>query len=392
MSPLKLAEWLRRSKAVPLVIGFSEEVPEAPQVPGAATDSLFEHIRHWGRIICDSGRYWGLESFLEQLDGSEAPLLEKLILYQDTLDLDIDAQSPFPLRKIFNGLGSVPKLVEVELWMVDRKPSLEQFVTVLERCPQLRRLAVLEGVVRPEDLKAAFATPSARTPVHLHSLASLTVSAFGDGQILAHTFRLIDAPNLDTLHLIDLNAGDYSSAIRALGEGALSSFQRLKTLDVRRVSCRSQGAWSLFCTKLIKLRLLALAALEGGSRQPGQSGDPYEGYLSALLESGSTAETRSTGDVNELLEAGANVNCLGLETLLVSEECNRNVVLNFARRRSALGFGIRLVRIGKASHPPDELKEELSGLGTEWEGRYGRYVEASDFECDFSVGQELEED
>ncbi|KAG8894638.1 hypothetical protein FRC01_012851, partial [Tulasnella sp. 417] len=146
------------------------------------------------------------------------------------------------------------------------------------------------GVVQPDELATAFnrrdQTPQ---PVSLPCLIVLLISDYPAPDILNLTFRLIHAPNLENLRLGNLNFNadffdtDFSSTFEALGSGVLSSFERLDSLQLRRVSCRSRAAWDLFCRKLTEVRYMTLAYVSDGPVEPDYDGDMYAGYLSALL-------------------------------------------------------------------------------------------------------------
>ncbi|KAG8914005.1 hypothetical protein FRC01_004267, partial [Tulasnella sp. 417] len=201
------------------------------------------------------------------------------------------------------------------------KLRIEEFMALLHESPQLVHLSLIQGVVRPEELAAAFnqgnKTPQ---PISLPSLTALILADYPTPDVLNLTLRLIHAPNLERLNLTDLNTAadgfdmDFSSSFEALGNGLLSSFERLVTLELRRISCRSRGAWELFCKKLTEVRRLALGYVSDGPPHPDNVGDVYSSYLSALLRyvdepdlaptsDGTTAARKPTTSINAPPEA-----------------------------------------------------------------------------------------
>ncbi|KAG8971194.1 hypothetical protein FRB90_010569, partial [Tulasnella sp. 427] len=208
-------------------------------------------------------------------------------------------------------------------------------------------------------------------PILLHSVTRLHFACFSNERLLAYTFRLIDAPNLEHLRLTDLHADDgpmrlinFAPAIEALGRGALSSFERLRTLDMRRVSCGSKAAWSLFCGKLSQIRFLALCAMEVGPPDPEYAGHPYAEYLSALVETGDPAEAGLEDDATTGA-APRDVPCRNLETLLVSKKRRIKPLLRFLKKREELWRGIRRLVIAGKTSSFNDLTEEIVKMGLE---------------------------
>ncbi|KAG8902193.1 hypothetical protein FRC01_009636, partial [Tulasnella sp. 417] len=238
--------------------------------------------------------------------------------------------------------------------------GIEQFTNLLLESPQLTRLRLMVGVVRPEDLTAAFnRTNQTPKPISLPSLITLFVSHYTAPDTLSFTLCLINAPNLKHLRLADLDSDaegsalDFSSTFEFLGTGTLSSFERLETLELRRVSCRSGAAWSLLCAKLPHGLDMILSYISDGPIEPDGDGDVYEGYLSTLVRPipGVTTEER-------------NVFCRNLRSLSMSG-CSLRTVIDFARRRLEAGHGIAQIIYGGSIKPPDSAAEELENMGVE---------------------------
>ncbi|KAG8921643.1 hypothetical protein FRC00_008411, partial [Tulasnella sp. 408] len=130
---------------------------------------------------------------------------------------------------------------------------------------QLNRLRLVEDVVWPFELAVAFQRDDqAPQPISLPALNTLLISRYSAPEQLNGTLRLIHAPNLKNLRLINLNsaswgvATDFASTFEFLGTSTFSSFERLEALELRRVSCQSEAAWDLFSAKLTNLREMNL--------------------------------------------------------------------------------------------------------------------------------------
>lgn len=391
-TPLKKLEtWLERSKAAPLCINLQEDLEPSSRIAAQIVPLLLEHINHWGRFLFVSAAPWGLSNFLKAVEGKGAPLLQELVLSQGaTGDTLIWEPSPISALKLFNGPNSVPKLVDFDFWRIPLdwnnspfrnlqalslarmqdgdKLTVEQFMDLLRESPQLVQLALVEGVVQPDRLTAAFnrgdQTPQ---PISLPSLVVVLISDYPASDILNLTFRLMRAPNLEKLMLANLNLTanvfdvDFSSTFEALGSGALSSFEHLTTLELRRISCRSRAAWDLFCTKLTGVRHMALGYVSDGPAEPDNGGDVYAGYLSGLLRHIDEVALEPASDMTLSTQ---KVVCSNLQTIFLSG-CSQRTVVDFARRRRELGYGMAQVIYGGTGEPPVSIIDELQEMGVE---------------------------
>lgn len=368
----KLQTWLDRSKAAPLHIYLLQGY----QVPSVSIDNeliplLLQHINHWGSFNYRSHTYLGLATLLEALEGEEVPLLEKLSLSGGTWHRrEFESQiAPQP----FNGTLSAPKLVDVKLWSIPLDWSnspfrnlralslawhsrqnveavkLEQFLALLQESPQLMKLELALSPLRSDELTTVF-NRSGQTPkpVSLPSLTILRIRRHRAPDILTLTLRLIHAPNLEELQLSHLewdeegsHGADFSSTIEALGNGVLSSFERLETLSLNRVAFRSKAAWYLFCSKLTHVRDMTLGFMYYGPKDPEEpeGGDAYNCLLSAFLPHEDQSDLAPASDATA---AVWKVRCPNLQKLSASG-CWRGTMENLTRQRSEVGYGIAQV-------------------------------------------------
>ncbi|KAG8901485.1 hypothetical protein FRC01_009833 [Tulasnella sp. 417] len=333
---------------------------------------LLQHIHHWGQFRFISNVSGELESFIKAVEGEDAPLLERLILQQlgDDDDDELTGESSPPV-KIFNGPGSAPLLVQVDLCGIqldwDNRPfrnpeslsliglrsadelRIDQFKSVLLESQQLARLRLAGDVLRPDDLTTAFQrTGQTPPPISLPCLDTLLVSHYSAPDILNFTLSLIHAPNLKKLRLANLHSDaegfdiDFATTFEFLGTGTFSSFEHLEALELRRVSCCSGAAWNVFCAKLTKLQDMRLGYISDG---PTEHDDVYAGYLSALVRP-------------------LNGDRTGKSRLKVGEW----TVIDFAMRRLKTGCGIPRIVYG-GDKPSNIMVDALAnlGVGFDWD-------------------------
>ncbi|KAG8949659.1 hypothetical protein FRC04_008405 [Tulasnella sp. 424] len=358
----RLQTWLDRSKAAPLWISLGQglELESFTYINTQLVPLLLQHINHWGRFTHYSEDNRGLANFLESLERKEAPLLEELHLGRNSRS----GSSTRAVSTLFNGPQSVPRLVDVGLWYIPLNWSishfrnlralslasvpaeaarLEQFVAILQESPQLMKLGLDGSPVRSDELTAVFdrshQTPQ---PISLPSLAHLRISSHPAPNILTLTLRLIHAPNLEKLELdyLDRVEGgsllDFSSVIEALGNGVLSSFERLETLNLDGVSFRSKAAWYLFCSKLTHVRNMNLEYMAYGPKDPEEGGDAYDCLLSAFIPYKDQSDFALVPDATT---AAWKVRCPNLQKLYV-QEWNRERVEVLAQKRPGIEYGV----------------------------------------------------
>ncbi|KAG8976780.1 hypothetical protein FRC05_003130 [Tulasnella sp. 425] len=360
----KLQTWLDRSKSAPLWINLTQSLGELESFTCINTQRLpllLQHINRWGRFTHYAEYNRTLKTLLESLAGKEAPLLEKLLIGRGFW-----SGSPTQaVSTLFNGPQSVPRLVDVDLWYIPLNWSishfrnlrtlslasvpaesarLEQFMAILQESPQLMNLRLNGSPVRSDELTAVFdrshQTPQ---PVSLPSLADLCISNPPGPNILTLTLRLIHAPNLEKLqvgHLTEDERGssiDFSSVIEALGNGVLSSFERLETLSLNEVSFRSKAAWYLLCSKLTHVRNMKLEDMANGPRDPEEDGDAFDCLLSAFIPHKDQSDLAPGPDATTA--AAWKVRCPNLQKLFM-HEWNRERVEELAQKRPGIEYEI----------------------------------------------------
>ncbi|KAG8894747.1 hypothetical protein FRC01_012780 [Tulasnella sp. 417] len=377
----RLETWLARSKAAPLFINIGGDLAPGTPIATSLFPLLNKHVHHWARVYLQSDAPWGLETLLKGTEGRDAPFLEHLTLWQ-TPEHDAFPQeySPIPTVNIFNGPGSAPKLVEVDIigtqldWSnspfqnlktlslarirTGEEMRIEEFQNLLLELQQLTVLRLITNVVRPDDLANAFqGTNHPPQQISVPCLKELTISRYGSPSIVNFTLALMHVPNLRLLQLADLDMDaegftmDFAPTIEFLGTGTLSSFEHLEGLDLRRLCCRSPAAWESLCARLTNLRALSLCRMAEG---PIEYQDVYEGYLGALF--------RPNG-VDSMGRDRLKIGCPNLRSVFVVG-CSESTVIDFAKRRLKLGYGLERVTLG--DDPSGGMVKELAELGVEW--------------------------
>ncbi|KAG8949656.1 hypothetical protein FRC04_008402 [Tulasnella sp. 424] len=381
----KLKTWLVRSKAAPLWVSMVEELEPSPYVVKTLAPLLVEHVNHWGRFWFISGSAWGLATFIPLLENKSAPLLKELCLAQSRPGgIETRLPSPISARRVFDGLKSVPKLTDLDLWSIpvdwstnpfknlkslalawmqdDDKLTVRQFLDILGQSPQLEQLSLAQGVVRVDDMLVAFSEPGREPPpLSLPNLQILRLFDYHSPITINLTLRLLHAPNVERMFLQNLDSDedsnpiDFSETFEFFGEGRFSSFTRLTDLELRRVSCGSKEAWKSFSKLLTRLDFLSLTYV--GSRFHGPDDDAGGELLYALLppEPSSCPATDETTDRSKML-------CPNLRSMSVSG-CREYALVNFLRCRSSIGCGPTLVEFGGESEPSGDVIKELAEKG-----------------------------
>ncbi|KAG8962836.1 hypothetical protein FRC00_008679 [Tulasnella sp. 408] len=411
--------WLQKrislSKESPLDIQveLSEDMTEMPE---DVMDLLAAEARRWRSFDCTFQSDIAADEILSQFKGIRAPLLEKLTLVDDSTSEFSSFYHPPTIYELFDGQGSLPKLRSASLWSVplqweknpfqnlrelelcymsdSAKPTLAQFLALMQASPQLEVLLICNGAIRPVELEdMPDWTSASPKSVCLPSLVALTFTDFDSPLLLCRTIRLIDAPNLKHLGITDMyedgdgDATDFSSSIEILTSGedgrSGSRFPVLESLKFAHIHSPSPDVLDRFFSSLTRLKRLHLIF----PRVPYADDMDVPHYLLPFA----SRETRQRLGRPPLPE---QVICPVLEELTIAARDPEDLIWEFAQTRKSLGHPLKRILYdnrganelapGIPSHADKSLETEI----TEYEESDASTSDSSDDE----EGSDLDEE
>ncbi|KAG9025037.1 hypothetical protein FRB95_010610 [Tulasnella sp. JGI-2019a] len=274
-----ITTWLDRSKAVPLDIEIDLE-NKGRRTVHDFMPFLITHISRWRSFRCHMAIAGQILQVMAYLVGKDAPALEVLTL--DDPDNLENIWYKHIVHSIFAGPGSLPKLKFLTLWsspMVwasrpfanlvylqlgsikeGARPTVKQFVTLLQGSPTLESLLMSGDMFDPDDpFRSSGQVPD---PITLDYLQHLIIKGFKTPSSVNHTLRLFNAPRLIQLDISDLcfdSEGeplDFSSTFDLLSDGVFPKLEMLRMAYVICANPRSLEGWFCNLTRLQKLNLV----------------------------------------------------------------------------------------------------------------------------------------
>ncbi|KAG9039730.1 hypothetical protein FRB95_007157 [Tulasnella sp. JGI-2019a] len=274
-----ITTWLDRSKAVPLDIDISLDHKEGLTVQDLMP-LLIVHVSRWRSFDCHTAVAEQMPQVMAYLLGKEAPMLEVLVLNdQEEEDLEHVTYN-YPVHSIFAGPASLPKLKVLALWtspviwashpfsnlvelelcyiVQGTRPSLQQFIALLQSSPKLEKLLMSGDVVDLADFENLGQAPD---PIVLDSLRALTITEFETPIGINHIIRLLNPPNLVELSITDLcfdregDPVDFTPTFNLLSSGV---FLKVETLQIAYVTCADPESLERWFCNLKELRKLHL--------------------------------------------------------------------------------------------------------------------------------------
>ncbi|KAG8931256.1 hypothetical protein FRC01_001603 [Tulasnella sp. 417] len=363
-----LLKWLEKrislSKETPLDIqvDLSEDIIEMPE---DVMDLLTAEARRWRSFDCTFQSDLTADEILSQFKGIRAPLLEKLALVDDSTSEFVSFYRPPNVYELFDGPGSLPKLRSASLWSVPlewdnnpfrdlrelelcyipdaAKPSLSQFLALLQASPQLEVLLICNGAIRPTELEdMPDWSPTSLKSIRLPSLVALTFTDFDHALLLSRTIQLIDAPNLRHLGITDMyedgdgEETDFSSSIDVLtcGEnGRLGSrFPALESLKFAHIHSPSPDVLDRLFLSLAGLKRLHFIF----PRVPYTDEMDVPQYLLPFA----SPETRQRLGRSPLPE---KIICPVLEELTIAAREPEDLIWEFAQTRKSSGHPLKRI-------------------------------------------------